>query len=1007
MRNCCLFIFVIGFAFPLWSQPSSVYATLEENYNQNAFEACIAMEKQVQAFADNRLDTLVANSFFYLGDAYNQLGEIEKALAWFEKEKTARYALQLGQTEDYSNSLNNLAYLYLTHGDYALAGKAADELLAVDRKLYDARDIRFITSVLYVADIYLQLDRIREAERLLVSTLRAQDRQSHNSGVLSNKLGDLYTYSGEFSRAQRALMMAVDIHADEGGEESAAYLNAAINLGILYMNQGKYPEAEEIFEVALSKLDRAEIAYAAVHNNQALVFQSLGQLDRAEKAFGEILVADSLTVGTFHPDYAITLSNLGLVYADQGKFEQAERSLKRALDIQQRSDGKNTLSYGRKLNNLAKVYQMSGSPEKAVPLLVQALAIFKRTMGKNSAEYATGSYNLGLAYWGSGNAERGYKYLKASAAIRAKVLGPHHPRYAESLLKIGEYQWQKKSLKDARRSFGDVFQNYYFQIDETFPVLTEEEKSKFYYTKIRDAFSKFNAFATTHYQVEPALLGDAYNYTINTKAAIMFATEKVRTSILTSGDTALIRQFDEWQAAREQIANRYTLNQGSPELDSLLANANALEKSLARRSSTFENQFVRTSHTWEDIRSVLKDGEAAVEVLRFKNYSPEGGGNFSEEIRYAFLIVTAKSGAHPELVLLNDGAALETKFLRYYRNNIKYKVNDVYSYQYYFQALAEHLKSAGIHRIYFSPDGVYNQINLNSIEIPGAHRFLIDEFDIRIVTNTRELLAQNDSTSGGIRDAVLFGFPKFNLEEAERGHGDKKPTITRGGSVERTWRGGLLRYMRGEGGITMLPGTRVEVEKIAGLSPGNARVYMAAEATERAVKSTKSPQVLHIATHGYFLEDNTVPKGRPAAYIPNPLLNAGLILAGAENFLTTGEPVNADGDDGVLTAFEAMNLNLEETDLVVLSACETALGDVRNGEGVYGLQRAFKLAGARNIVMSLWNVDDTATQELMTSFYQYMLKTGDPHQAFSAAQQQVRKKYPEPFYWGAFVMIGI
>lgn len=1007
MKRLGIFLFLSGFFIPAWTQQlPAVYVALEKYYQQNAFDACIKMEKEVQNFTQNRLDTLVSNSFFYLGDAYNQLGEIKKAVLFFELEKKALFQLSLNHTPDFSNSLNNLAYLYLQGGDYVKAGNVADELVLNDKKIYMPTDNQFVESVLYVSDIYIQLDRFKDAENLLLSTLKPQEKNSVNKGVLLNKLGDLYSYTGQFTRSSKSLLEAIDIHAEKSGEESPEYISTAINLGVLYMGQGKYPEAEEIFEVALSKIEPTEPAYTAILNNQALVFQNLGQLDRAEKTLQQIKTMDSLAVGTLHPDYAITLSNLGLVYADLRKFKEAEQILLLALSIQKNSNESNTTSFARKLNNLAKVHQMAGAPLNAVPLLEQALVIFTKALGKESPEYATTAYNLGLAHWRAGNAEKGYKYLITSANIRAKVLGKKHPKYAESLLKLAEYQWHKKEIKKAQQSFGEVFENFYYQIDETFPVLTEEEKSKFYYTNIKDSFDKFNSFAIAYKEENPSLVKDVYNYLINTKAAIMFATEKVNRSIKSSGDTSLIKQFEQWQSGKEQIAKLYSLNQEHDQLDSLLKSANILEKELTRKSSTFAGQFIRRKYSWGEIQKTLKPGEAAVEVLRFKYYNPQAGGSFTQSVGYAFLVITAQTKEQPALILLSNGNEMETKFLKFYRNSIMFNLADSYSYKNYFEPLADYLIKENITRIFFSPDGVYNQINVNTIENPFSKKYLIDEYDFRMVTNTRELADVKIRVNNN-QSSILIGYPKFNLEDNQLSQNNYQEK-SRNTSMSRGRRGGLLRYMRGEEGITVLPGTQTEIQKISKIFGGKTEVYMEHEATERIAKRVSSPPVLHIATHGFFLEDEIpVAEERKKQYVTNPLLNAGLILAGAENFLKTGEPINEDGDDGILTAFEAMNLDLDNSELVVLSACETGLGDVKNGEGVYGLQRAFKLAGARSIIMSLWNVDDDATQQLMSVFYEELLHTGDQHLAFRTAQQKVKEKYLTPFFWGAFIMVGI
>ena len=138
----------------------------------------------------------------------------------------------------------------------------------------------------------------------------------------------------------------------------------------------------------------------------------------------------------------------------------------------------------------------------------------------------------------------------------------------------------------------------------------------------------------------------------------------------------------------------------------------------------------------------------------------------------------------------------------------------------------------------------------------------------------------------------------------------------------------------------------------------------------------------------------------------NPLLRTGLLLTGAGDLLKKTR-YNYNLDNGILTAYEAMSLNLDQTDLVVLSACETGLGDVQQGEGVYGLQRAFLVAGAKVLVMSMFRVDDEATRKLMLRFYQNWLASGRLRESFTTARKELRNDYPEPLHWGAFLMIGL
>jgi len=288
-----------------------------------------------------------------------------------------------------------------------------------------------------------------------------------------------------------------------------------------------------------------------------------------------------------------------------------------------------------------------------------------------------------------------------------------------------------------------------------------------------------------------------------------------------------------------------------------------------------------------------------------------------------------------------------------------------------------------------------------------------DEIDIHLVTSTKDILSFGKSP-GGTQQAALFGDPTYQLSEAPGATVAKEQLAGKGFS-------GLSDYeseQRRTRTYEKLPGTAAEIATIQTIlrkEGWTTESYLGVDALEAAVKTVNNPTVLHIATHGFFIPKKEQRKrertrfqltgqNQPSPYLTNPMLRSGLVLAGAQSYQNATE--KPDTEDGILTAYEASNLDLQNTELVVLSACETGLGDIQNGEGVYGLQRAFKVAGAKTILMSLWRVDDEVTQKLMTLFYEGWLEHGNKRQAFRDAQAEIRKDHPEPKYWGAFVMVG-
>jgi CHAT domain-containing protein len=288
-------------------------------------------------------------------------------------------------------------------------------------------------------------------------------------------------------------------------------------------------------------------------------------------------------------------------------------------------------------------------------------------------------------------------------------------------------------------------------------------------------------------------------------------------------------------------------------------------------------------------------------------------------------------------------------------------------------------------------NNVYTQVNINTLANPDTKKYLIEELTVYNVISTKSLKDVKDFPPK-IKDATLMGRPAYYLED---------PKLLSGKSTfEDDIHRAITRAQIASGNITDLPGTEKEIQNIAKILKSKniyTKYFVGKNSTEEAFKLS-SADILHIATHGFWFKEDDVLENADAMF------NSGLLLAGVKNYYE-GKGI-ASGEDGILTAYEVQGMNLANTKLVVLSACETAAGHVEAGEGVFGLQRAFSIAGSDKLIMSLWKVDDTATQQLFTEFYASLVKgSSSVSEAFQKAQHSIRQKYQQPYYWGAFVLV--
>ncbi len=873
--------------------------------------------------------------------------------------------------------------------------------------------------------------------------------------VSINKGGEFYQ-QGKYKEAIETLEKAKIQAEKEFGKEDIRYAASCDNLAGLYNKQGLYAQAESLYLASKSIIEKVlgkiDPLYAASCDNLAGLYYGQGLYEKAEFLYMEAKNIREKDLGKEHHFYASSCNNLANLYHIQGSYDQAESLYLEAKSIIEKIFGNEHPNYSASCNNIANLYLIQGLYDQAEVLYIEAKSIDEKILGKEHPDYALSCNNLAAFYKTRGMYDQAEPLLIESKSIWSRILGREHPDYALACNNLADLYYSKKLYTQADSLFKEASQILIGQTETNFSNLSEKEKGLFLAT-FKNNFEIYNSFTLKAHPQIPSLTGWLYDNTLAIKGLLFQSTQKIRQTILNSGDAALIQQFKDWQAKKEYLARAATLTladkqkQGIDE-KKLEAEANEMEKQLSAKAanlSGIENPTGlgsdKTRYTWQDVQKTLKEGEVAIELIRARYYDKK----WTDSVLYVALIIRPETKDQPEMVVLPNGKEMESDFFEDFGSLVASRntrsdslkksqstlgevkdldnldIDQIASkekkspYTVYWKPLRDALYPSGKpSKVYLSLDGIYHKISLLGLQNPETEEYLLEEIEIHQVGSTKDLVkwqqakqAKANTPAQAKSDAVLVGYPTYLMGEDTYKDFMATPATSRGNDL-----GDVLESIYWK----PLYGTKKEIESIAPILQAQkvpVQAHLQAKASEELIKRIRFPRILHIATHGAFFEieeDNredflrlSNQENRPVK--TSPMLRSGLALAGISNFYQSKERPNTE--DGFLTAYEASNLFLDGTELVVLSACETGLGASQNGEGVFGLQRGFQQAGAKTLLMSLWSVADDATQELMTLFYENWLgKNQSKREAFKNAQAEIKKRYIKPYYWAAFVMVG-
>lgn len=924
-------------------------------------------------FSDNNQDKID-----YLNDVAIRLYQSENySLAIKAGKKTIKLSNKYFKKDNITPMYySNLASYYSAKGNINKAERIGTEAVRLFEKYGNPNDPAYAICLHNLADCHNKLGHLEDAIDYISQSVKIYENIQNQSLRLDYyaALRDQTYYYGLFGNYVDAIKVgekAMTFYKKYFDERNPDYLNLMLSIANYKRTLGNYYDAIRLFERALNLAYRTEEAFD--HYLTALMLLGdcnylIGNYEMAISQGLLMLAFEKLTQGTQSNDYLEALNSLSLYYNANNNRTEAMKLQKQALEILSKKRGKNTLkTYGIANNNMSGFYYENGEIDSAIMHAKKAEKLYRKIPSLDYSIYGQPLQNLSVYYYEVNKIRKSVRYAKRGTYYYSRFYGDNHPDYFLSIRNLAVLYFLIGKYDKACSLLYESYNKTSRYILTNFATITYNERSMLW-TKYSDFFESTLPYVANE-KNDDSLCAIAYNALLLSKGLTLNSEIEIHNLIENSNDTALQNSYRKIKndLVKLDIICQQPPNKRKVDVNLLRNKITKDEIALVEKSKTLGDYTRNLSLNFKDIQNNLSDNDLAIEFANIKTQNSN---------RY-LAFVLKKGMTTPKVVNLFEMADFKV-----ISSNDYYTTSNLYNL--IWKPLQPYLTN--IKNVYFSPSGILHTIGIEYLHDNEGNVFS-DKYNVFRLSSTRELALPKISNPN--KKAATFGGIQYDNESTNNGNG-----------------------------VMYLVGTKKESEAVASLlRSADYEVFAQSDtaATEESFKnlSGQGIKILHISTHGFYQSEVDM-ASIGLGFLPNGALNkedrsldcSGLLFAGANAALdsVSRSAIPYGNDDGILTAKEISRLDFKGLDLVILSACQTGLGEV-TGEGVFGLQRGFKKAGAQTIIMSLWDVDDYATRLLMVQFFKGLTEGLSKREAFQSAIDYVKSKNDDPKYWAAFVMV--